>query len=654
MLEDILLSTVTFPQLVENIAASGLVSDDELALLSDGASGDPRELSKLLSASGLLTQFQLAALNENRVASLRIGNYDVFDRLGAGGMGTVYKAKHRRMKRIVALKVLSAKLSENPLFVMRFQREVETIAALGHPNIVMAYDADEAEVGHFLVMEFVNGHDLAACVEREGPLPLKHAVDSILQAARGLAYAHAQGIIHRDVKPHNLLCDESGAIKVTDLGLARLNHGAEGAATGAAVTIAGGVIGTVDYMPPEQAIDSTTVDHRADIYSLGCTLHFLLTGRPPYGGATIVAILLKHRDAEIPRLSDLRKDVPPELDGLFRRMLAKTPEQRVQRMSDVVAELESIAAMLPEDPRQESSTATVELSSCSNEISGSTFDIAALPDQTVSINASAAPMTVLVVEPSRVQASIIKGYLQERSLGVVGTVSNGNAAIEAVRQLRPRAVISAMYLADINGVELAERIRTEIHSDAPGFVLVTSGSDSGESAVLCNLNRVLLLPKPFSAEQMIEALNHVTGSSMLLQSVAVPGQPVVGKKNRDQLRVLIADDSSTARSHVRTVLQGFGFSHFLEVSDGAYAIAEAARERCDLIVTDYNMPLMDGRALVSYLKQNQETAAIPIMMVTAEKDPRALEPIRKLGVVAIFDKSFPASAVGPVLDSLFG
>ena len=141
-------------------------------------------------------------------------------------MGTVFKARHRRMKRIVALKVLAANLSENPLFVKRFQREVETIAALGHPNVVMAYDADEAEIGHFLVMEFVSGSDLAACVERTGPLSVAAAVDAILQSAKGLAYAHTQGIIHRDIKPHNLLRDQNGVIKVTDLGLARLNHGA--------------------------------------------------------------------------------------------------------------------------------------------------------------------------------------------------------------------------------------------------------------------------------------------------------------------------------------------------------------------------------------------------------------------------------------------
>lgn len=250
MHENILRTNVSLANLAENVISSGLVPSDELTPVLAGANGNQQELAKLLSSQGLLTQFQISALSEDRVAALRVGNYDIIDRLGAGGMGTVFKARHRRMKRVVALKVLAANLSKNPLFVKRFQREVETIASLGHPNVVMAYDADEAEAGHFLVMEFVNGRDLAACVEREGPFSVAHAVNCILQAARGLAYAHAQGIIHRDIKPHNLLRDENNIVKVTDLGLARLNHGDEGPATGAEVTMVGGVIGTADYKHP--------------------------------------------------------------------------------------------------------------------------------------------------------------------------------------------------------------------------------------------------------------------------------------------------------------------------------------------------------------------------------------------------------------------
>lgn len=646
----------SFAILVENVRASGLVPDDEWALAYESARGDAQELAKLLTAKGLLTQFQLAALSEGRGASLRVGNYDILDRLGAGGMGTVFKARHRRMKRIVALKVLAANLSENPVFVKRFQREVETIASLGHPNVVMAYDADEAEVGHFLVMEFVSGRDLAACVERSAAMSVPQAVNCVLQAARGLAYAHSQDVIHRDVKPHNLLLDENGVVKVTDLGLARLNHGAEGPA-GADVTMAGGIIGTADYMPPEQAVDSTTIDHRADIYSLGCTLHYLLTGKPPYSAPTLMSLLLKHRDAEIPTLCMARTESPPQLDDLFRRMMAKRPEQRVQQMSQVVAELEAIAKTFsPNEPAPIHLATTIELTSGIAPLSDATVSTQQMTDKTLAMNPVAAPLTVLIVEPSRVQASIIRSYLQEQSLAVVGTAANGKDAIEAVRTLRPEVVISAMHLADTNGVELAQQIRSEIKVDAPGFVLITSEADDRESASLSTLNRVFMLSKPFTSTQLVEALNLVTGASMQLPRAETSSgvmRPAKAKKERSQLRVLIVDDSTTARINVRTVLLGLGFSQFLEVPDGAHAIAVAARENCDLIVTDYNMPLMDGRALVSYLKQNPATAAIPIVMVTTETEPRVLDPVRKLGVVAVLEKAFPASVVGPLLDSLF-
>jgi serine/threonine protein kinase len=645
-----------FVALADAVATSGLAPEDELLAVVAAANGDVQTLAQMLAARFALTSFQIAALSEGRGASLRVGNYDLLDRLGAGGMGTVFKARHRRMKRVVALKVLATNLSSNPVFVKRFQREVETIASLGHPNVVMAYDADEAEAGHFLVMEFVNGRDLAACIEREGAFSLSRAVNCILQAARGLAYAHSQDIIHRDIKPHNLLLDESGVVKVTDLGLARLNHGADGPATGADVTMAGGVIGTADYMPPEQAIDSTTIDHRADIYSLGCTLHYLLTGRPPYAGPTIVSILLKHRDAPIPQLSQERTDVPPRLDDLLRRMLAKDPQERIQRMAEVVAELEAIASTL--GPEQTTAHSPQLSLGSTIELAPGTIDSPAattshLPDQTLVMDPSTTPLTVLIVEPSRVQASIIKGYLQEQSLLVAGTATTGEAAIDAVRRLRPRAVISAMHLADTSGLVLAEQIRSEFASAAPGFVLVTS---EGDSASQGNLHRVLILPKPFTPKQLGDALSQVTGASTQL-SAGITGSSPKGAsgtgRDRSRLRVLIVDDSATARINVRNVLQGLGFAEFLEVPDGAHAIAVAAREICDLIVTDYNMPLMDGRALVSYLKQNPATAAIPIVMVTTETEPHVLDPVRRLGVVAVVEKAFPASVVGPLLDSLF-
>jgi len=649
-------TTASFEALANSIGSSGLIAREEVASAVAASGGDPQQLADILTDQGLLTPFQMTAFREHRGASLRVGNYDILDRLGAGGMGTVFKARHRRMKRIVALKVLAASLSSDEVFVKRFQREVETIAALGHPGIVMAYDADEAEIGHFLVMEFVNGKDLAACVDREGPFSPGRAVNYTLQVARGLAYAHSQGIIHRDIKPHNLLLDDHDVVKVTDLGLARLSHGTEGAASGTELTMVGGVMGTVDYMPPEQAVDSTTIDHRADIYSLGCTLHYLLTGKPPYSGSTIMAILLKHRDAEIPTLSAV-SGTPPQLDALFRRMLAKHADQRVQLMSEVVAELEAIALTIgPDQHAQERMSTTMMMPSGIPGVSDATISMNQPPGLTVATEPDVAPITVLVVEPSRVQASIIRRYLEEHSVSVSGAVASGRDAISAVQSLRPSVVISAMHLPDINGVELAQRIRSEIRVDAPGFILVTSESDDAESISLSRLNRVLVLQKPFSSRQLVETFRLVTGASMPLQprliASAVTHQKL-GTTDRSKLRVLIADDSSTARINVRTVLQGLGFSQFLEVPDGAHAIAVAAREVCHLIVTDYNMPLMDGRALVSYLKQNPATASIPIVMVTTETEPRVLDPVRQLGVVAIVEKAFPASVAGPLMDSLF-
>jgi serine/threonine protein kinase len=635
----ILLAAGSASELADAIARSDLVPPEELSAALTHSGDDKQALAQHLLGNKLLTRFQLITLSQGQGQILRIGNYEILDRLGAGGMGTVYKARHRRMKRIVALKVLASAYSANPVYVKRFQREVETIASLGHPNIVMAYDADEAEVGHFLVMEFVDGRDLALCVEQEGAFSLQRAIDCILQTARGLAYAHAQDIIHRDIKPHNLLLDSQGVVKITDLGLARLSRDAEVQAL-TEVTMAGGVIGTVDYMSPEQAVDSTTLDHRCDIYSLGCTLYYLLTGEPPYRGSTVMAILLKHRDAPIPSLTEVVPSAPAALQKLLERMLAKQADERIQQMSEVVSELEAIAAQLDPSAASEAGGRTIDMgsfsaASTSTSVGGLTLDVAS----------ASSPTTALIVEPSRSQAAIIKGFLHDHAIEVVSTVASGKDAIATVHALRPRVVISTMHLPDVNGVALAEQIRAEIKVNAPGFVLITSEADGTASSELKKLSRVELLVKPFTAEQLLETLSRVIGSTVALEA---PPRP-----SRADLRVLIVDDSSTARLRVRSVLQELGFRQFLEDPDGAHAIVTAARESCDLIVTDYNMPLMDGRALVSYLKQNPATAAIPIVMVTTETEPRVLDPVRKLGVVAVIEKAFPAAVVGPLLDSLF-
>ena len=279
-----------------------------------------------------------------------LGNYVLLEPLGAGGMGRVHKARHRLMKRLVALKVLSPELLRSAGARARFRREVEAAARLTHPNIVAAYDAGEADRRDFLVMEYVEGQNLSELVRRDGPLPVGKALEYLAAAARGLAFAHAAGVVHRDVKPANLLVDANGVVKVLDMGLARLPLD-EAEAGDAGLTSSGVVMGTAAYMAPEQAADTRRADQRSDIYSLGCCLHFMLTGLPPYEGQTPMETLFAHRERPIPSLCEARPDCPPPVDALFRKMLAKRPEDRPASMTAALAELESLQQGEPESRR---------------------------------------------------------------------------------------------------------------------------------------------------------------------------------------------------------------------------------------------------------------------------------------------------------------
>ncbi|NLY00187.1 MAG: protein kinase [Rhodopirellula sp.] len=338
---------ITLDDFIRSLTDCGLMDVKEVQSLLDGLPSEHRpqtaeDLARELYSLGKLTKFQAQAIYQKKTRGLVVGNYVVLDKLGKGGMGAVYKAQHKRMKRVVALKMLPSSATRSPEAVRRFQREVEAAAKLSHPNIVTAHDADEAKGVHFLVMEYVEGQDLHALVTATGTLPVARAVDYVIQAAKGLEYAHSQGVIHRDIKPRNLLLDKKGTVKVLDMGLARIQEtaGEADATADDGLTQSGQVMGTFDYMPPEQALDTKTADVRADIYSLGCTLHYLLIGRSPFGGDTVGKKMLAHREHPIPSLRELRSDVPKSLDDVFQKMLAKRPEDRQPSMSAVISELQ--------------------------------------------------------------------------------------------------------------------------------------------------------------------------------------------------------------------------------------------------------------------------------------------------------------------------
>ena len=333
---------VTLAQFIAQLAETGILSPADIQAFQDSlppeklTADDAQDFARELVRRRKLTSYQASAVYKNNGRSLLIGHYIVIEKLGQGGMGTVYKAEFRRMKRTVALKMMSGAALKAPDAAARFLREVEAAARLTHPNIVAALDAGEARGLHYLVMEYVEGTDLAAYVKKRGPLPVDQAVHYIMQAARGLAHAHQAGVIHRDIKPANLLLDKSGTVKILDMGLARLDN-ADGEQ--AQLTHTGAIMGTVDYMPPEQALNTKSATAKADMYSLGITLWYLLTGEAAYGGETLMAKLLAHREQPIPLLTSRRDDVSAALDAVFRRMAAKRPEDRFASMEEVITHL---------------------------------------------------------------------------------------------------------------------------------------------------------------------------------------------------------------------------------------------------------------------------------------------------------------------------
>jgi serine/threonine protein kinase/putative intracellular protease/amidase len=271
--------------------------------------------------------------------------YRIVKLLGCGGMGTVYQAEHRLMERTVALKVISRELTSNPRAVERFRQEVKAAGQLTHPHIVTFHDAEQEGELHYLVMEYVEGSSLDKLVEQRGPLAVAYACHYARQAALGLQHAHERRMVHRDVKPQNLMVTRQGQVKILDFGLARLarEHGprksapvlALGNDTTPGLTAAGTVMGTPDYIAPEQAYDARHADARSDIYSLGCTLYFLLSGHPPYPGGSSLTKMAAHAGGEPQPLRQVRADLPPELVGLVEKMMAKDPVQRPQTALEV-------------------------------------------------------------------------------------------------------------------------------------------------------------------------------------------------------------------------------------------------------------------------------------------------------------------------------
>jgi serine/threonine-protein kinase len=291
------------------------------------------ELADLLIAADVLTRWQADKLLAGKHRGFKLGKYKLLGQIGKGGMSHVYLAEHVLMRRRVAIKVLPPKRVNDRSYLSRFQLEARAAARLDDPNIVRVYDIDNEGDTHYIVMEYVEGRDLHQTVAADGPLPFEVAADYIAQVARGLEHAHQMGLVHRDIKPANCLVDATRTIKLLDMGLAKLTDDET------SLTLANdeNVLGTADYLAPEQALNSHTADARADIYSLGCTLYFLLVGRPPFPEGSISERLLKHQVENPESILARRPDCPLSLVDISTRMMAKKPDERPQTAGEVAA-----------------------------------------------------------------------------------------------------------------------------------------------------------------------------------------------------------------------------------------------------------------------------------------------------------------------------
>lgn len=336
---------------VEVLKRSQLVESERLrrtlkavVLSSEAEKPTPKEVAVKLVNAGLLTEWQASKLLKGKYRGFLLGRYVMRRPLGKGGMGVVYEAEHSVLNTRVAVKLLPKAKNEVEKSVSRFLAEARAAAKLNHMNLTRVHDCDVIDGRRFMVMELIHGTDIGHLVQENGPLSVPLALELTRQAALGLEYAHEHGVIHRDVKPQNFLVNKQGQLKVTDLGLALfqvdvpVRHTKDGENS---------VVGTVDFVAPEQAWESSKVDRRADIYSLGCTLYFMLVGRPPFGSGSMAQRIAKHQTAVAAPIANFRSDCPAPVEKLCRLMMEKKPQDRIQHMADVASACHDLLQRYP-------------------------------------------------------------------------------------------------------------------------------------------------------------------------------------------------------------------------------------------------------------------------------------------------------------------
>lgn len=492
----------TVDEFLELLERSQLFSDAVLDRVEEQipslgeAAADPESLAKSLIKSRLLTLYQAHRLLRGQTDGFYLGKYKLLEVLGRGGMGLVFLAEQTTMKRLVALKVIGRIAKSKDHTLARFAREARAAAALSHPNIVQAYDFDDVDGVPYISMEYVEGIDLERLVAYGGRVPFAQVCDIAMQAASGLECARMHGLVHRDIKPANLLISNTGIVKILDLGLVSSEKEMRDG-----LTTTEDQVGTVDYMSPEQAIDSRKVDCRCDIYSLGGVIYFLLTGRLPFPGRTTAEKLLKHQTAPPDPIQQFAPEVPAELAAVVEKMLAKKPEQRYQTPAEVEAAIrpfaerilppfdlakikysrETLSAMLGRSPEPSEINVKEQLIGVISPLQGDT--------QAVAPRESEAPSTSTSRQPRRAA----RGRAVPSTLGPVST-----AATEAI-------------LPDIGELKLKDEAAGAKPTTAPTSAPSASGSN-GTAAKSTPVKSTVDPPVASAAEGSQPATNGIERS----------------------------------------------------------------------------------------------------------------------------------------------
>jgi response regulator RpfG family c-di-GMP phosphodiesterase/serine/threonine protein kinase len=450
----------------------------------EGAS-DPDHLMLKLVEHGLLTEYQARRIEAGTTFGLVLGNYRILDRLGAGGMGVVFRAEHIRMRRHVAIKVLPLSVDQDQRILRRFLTESRAIAQLQHPNIVGAIDMGECHNGeahspvlHFFVMEYVPGQDLEAYIRDQGPLEPAKATDIIHQVASALSEAHKHNLVHRDIKPSNVQVTPEGQAKLLDFGLAR--YYPQG------VTEPGTVLGTLDYMAPEQVQDAHSVDIRADLYALGGTMYWCLTGEPPFPPkGNVVQELTTRLTQQAPSARAKRPGVPADLDAVMRKMMALAPKDRYQTPQEVMkALLPFLKPELRDYPLPAPPT-----------------DLTAEPAGTLTVDTGAKVHRVLLVDDEADIRTFCRYILQADGL-VCDEVGSGGEALAAVKTGAYDLLVLDIHMEDLNGTEVCKRLRENPPTPHLKVIMASGNANADVMAQMLLAGADDFVTKPFSVLQL--------------------------------------------------------------------------------------------------------------------------------------------------------